>query len=77
MLMFVANCEADVTCSGKGTCKMDDGTCNCNGNYAGDNCNECKENYFGADCMSELILYKFIFALPKKYSNKLLIFYFS
>ena len=38
MLMFVANCEADMTCSGKGTCKMDDGTCQCNADYHMDDC---------------------------------------
>ena len=38
MLMFVAKCEADVECNGKGTCNMDDGTCQCNADYHTDDC---------------------------------------
>jgi hypothetical protein len=50
---FPANCVASDTCNGKGECKEDDGTC------------KCEENYFGPNCESKFTVKDIIFYVYK------------
>lgn len=42
------NCTDLLSCNGRGTCR--DGICDCEGNFAGQNCLKCKTNYWGSEC---------------------------
>ena len=45
------SCSDLISCNGRGSCV--DGKCLCDGNYAGSNCLECKENFYGSSCQFE------------------------
>ena len=43
------NCSDALTCNNRGTCDTS-GKCICDGTFAGKNCNQCKEKYYGSSC---------------------------
>ena len=44
-------CSDFITCSGNGVCDgTDNPSCSCFGNWDGNHCRECKENWYGSDC---------------------------
>ena len=43
------SCSDFITCSGNGNC-MGNAQCQCIGNWDGEHCRQCKENYYGSNC---------------------------
>ena len=43
------SCSDFITCSGNGVCNAN-AQCDCIGNWDGNHCRQCKENYYGSDC---------------------------
>jgi plastocyanin len=43
------SCSDFITCSGNGNC-MGNAQCQCIGNWGGEHCRQCKENYYGSNC---------------------------